>query len=154
MALLRINTEGSAIECLEQTAPRIVDDHQRLSALDDYVDGDFESWFDFGGDGATGGVAAGNGTSLQSIVNSVLYRPVAGIPNRQAKMRDKLHENDAVPNGGQTRIVADDGRNILALTSVLERYNIGVHPADYDRDAIDMIQIAAAPPARTRENRT
>ena len=55
-------------------------------------------------------------------------------------MLEKLHEDDAVLNGRQVLIVDDDIRNIFALTSVLERYNMHILSAETGRDAIQILQ--------------
>ena len=58
----------------------------------------------------------------------------------QRKMLEKLHEDDAVLNGKKVLIVDDDIRNIFALTSVLERYNMQILSAETGRDAIEILQ--------------
>ena len=55
-------------------------------------------------------------------------------------MLEKLHEDDAVLNGKRVLIVDDDIRNIFALTSVLERYNMHILSAETGRDAIQILQ--------------
>ena len=54
-------------------------------------------------------------------------------------MLESLHEDDAVLNGRRVLIVDDDIRNIFALTSVLERYNMHILSAETGRDAIQIL---------------
>src|SRR3954467_10333787 len=70
----------------------------------------------------------------------VLHRPVAGLAEDQRQMLQKLHEDDAVLHGKRVLIVDDDIRNIFALTSVLERYNMHILSAETGRDAIQILQ--------------
>jgi CheY-like chemotaxis protein len=55
-------------------------------------------------------------------------------------MLEKLHENDAILAGRKVLIVDDDIRNIFALASVLERYNMEILSAEAGRDAIGILQ--------------
>jgi CheY-like chemotaxis protein len=73
-------------------------------------------------------------------ISLLLHRPVAKLEEAQRRMLEKLHEDDAVLNGKRVLIVDDDIRNIFALTSVLERYNMHIMSAETGRDAIHILQ--------------
>jgi CheY-like chemotaxis protein len=77
---------------------------------------------------------------LLDEISLVLHRPMAALADEQRKMLEKLHEDDAVLNGRRVLIVDDDIRNIFALTSVLERYNMHILSAETGRDAIQILQ--------------
>jgi HAMP domain-containing protein/signal transduction histidine kinase/DNA-binding response OmpR family regulator len=77
---------------------------------------------------------------LLDEISLVLHRPVTGMEESQRKMLEKLHEDDAVLSGKHVLIVDDDIRNIFALTSVLERYNMHILTAETGRDAIQILQ--------------
>ncbi len=77
---------------------------------------------------------------LLDEISLLLHRPVAELAEEQRQMLEKLHEDDAVLNGKRVLIVDDDIRNIFALTSVLERYNMHILSAETGRDAIQILQ--------------
>ena len=77
---------------------------------------------------------------LLDEISLLLHRPVAKLAEPQRQMLEKLHEDDAVLNGKRVLIVDDDIRNIFALTSVLERYNMHILSAETGRDAIQILQ--------------
>jgi CheY-like chemotaxis protein len=77
---------------------------------------------------------------LLDEISLLLHRPVAALAEDQRQMLEKLHEDDAVLNGRRVLIVDDDVRNIFALTSVLERYNMHILSAETGRDAIQILQ--------------
>jgi signal transduction histidine kinase/DNA-binding response OmpR family regulator len=77
---------------------------------------------------------------LLDELSMLLHRPVAALAEPQRKMLEKLHEDDAVLNGKRVLIVDDDIRNIFALTSVLERYNMHILSAETGRDAIQILE--------------
>jgi CheY-like chemotaxis protein len=77
---------------------------------------------------------------LLDEVSFVLHRPTARLEESQRKILEKLHQDDAVLNGKKVLIVDDDIRNIFALTSILERYNIHILSAETGRDAIQILQ--------------
>jgi CheY-like chemotaxis protein len=77
---------------------------------------------------------------LLDEVSRLLHRPVAKLDEHQRKLLESLHEDDAVFNGRRILIVDDDIRNIFALTSVLERYNMHILSAETGRDAIQILQ--------------
>jgi HAMP domain-containing protein/signal transduction histidine kinase/DNA-binding response OmpR family regulator len=69
----------------------------------------------------------------------LLHRSMARLDEPQRKMLEKLHENDAILTGRKVLIVDDDIRNIFALASVLERYNMVILSAETGREAIQML---------------
>jgi signal transduction histidine kinase/HAMP domain-containing protein/DNA-binding response OmpR family regulator len=77
---------------------------------------------------------------LLDEISLLLHRPVAKLEESQRRMLEKLHDDDAVLNGKKVLIVDDDIRNIFALTSVLERYNMHILSAETGRDAIQILQ--------------
>ena len=77
---------------------------------------------------------------LLDEISLLLHRPVSALAEDQRQMLEKLHEDDAVLNGRRVLIVDDDVRNIFALTSVLERYNMHILSAETGRDAIQILQ--------------
>jgi CheY-like chemotaxis protein len=76
---------------------------------------------------------------LLDEISLLLHRPVAKLAEPQRRILEKLHEDDAVLNGKRVLIVDDDIRNIFALTSVLERYNMHIFSAETGRDAIQIL---------------
>jgi CheY-like chemotaxis protein len=76
---------------------------------------------------------------LLDEVSLLLHRPVANLEEHQRAMLESLHEDDAIFNGRRILIVDDDIRNIFALTSVLERYNMHILSAETGRDAIQIL---------------
>jgi signal transduction histidine kinase/DNA-binding response OmpR family regulator len=77
---------------------------------------------------------------LLDEISLLLHRPVAKLGEPQRRMLEKLHEDDAILNGKRVLIVDDDIRNIFALTSVLERYNMQIVSAETGREAIQILQ--------------
>jgi CheY-like chemotaxis protein len=77
---------------------------------------------------------------LLDEISLLLHRPVAKLEESQRRMLEKLHDDDAVLNGKRVLIVDDDIRNIFALTSVLERYNMHILSAETGRDAINILK--------------
>jgi CheY-like chemotaxis protein len=76
---------------------------------------------------------------LLDEVSLQLHRPFANLDENQRKMLESLHEDDAILIGRRILIVDDDIRNIFALTSVLERYNMHILSAETGRDAIQIL---------------
>ncbi|MDB6055382.1 MAG: sensor histidine kinase/response regulator [Verrucomicrobiales bacterium] len=66
-----------------------------------------------------------------------LHRNAAQLPEPKRQMLEKLHQADAVLAGKKVLIVDDDIRNIFALTSILERYNLQLSSAENGHDAIE-----------------
>ena len=59
-----------------------------------------------------------------------LHRPVAAFPESKRRMLERTLEADPLLAGKKVLIVDDDGRNIFALTTVLERKRVDVVYAD------------------------
>jgi HAMP domain-containing protein/signal transduction histidine kinase/DNA-binding response OmpR family regulator len=72
----------------------------------------------------------------------VLCRPVAKLPEAARKMIDDGDQTASVLAGKKVLIVDDDIRNIFALTSILERYDMVTVSAETGRDAINLLQAA------------
>jgi CheY-like chemotaxis protein len=68
-----------------------------------------------------------------------LHRKVANLAEPSREMIQHLHEDDTVLAGRKILIVDDDIRNIFALTSVLERYQMEILSAETGRDAIAIL---------------
>jgi signal transduction histidine kinase/CheY-like chemotaxis protein/HAMP domain-containing protein len=71
-----------------------------------------------------------------------LHRDVSRLPEAKLQMVLSLQEGDAVLAGKRILVVDDDVRNIFALSSVLERYNMTVVAAHTGRDAIRLLEQA------------
>ncbi len=70
----------------------------------------------------------------------LLHRPVAELGATRRRMIEDLYETPAILAGRKVLIVDDDIRNIFALTSVLERYDMEVLAAETGRDAIGALE--------------
>ncbi|HXM70426.1 MAG TPA: response regulator, partial [Thermoanaerobaculia bacterium] len=70
----------------------------------------------------------------------LLHRPVAELGAARRRMIEDLYETPAVLAGRKVLIVDDDIRNIFALTSVLERYDMEVLAAETGRGAISTLE--------------
>lgn len=91
-----------------------------------------------------------HGTSIRHVqspeylldeVAQVLHLPVAALDEKQRTYLQNLRDHDAVLRGRQAIVVDDDIRNIFALTSEPERYNVRILAADTGRDVIQFLQI-------------
>ncbi|HEY3999426.1 MAG TPA: response regulator, partial [Candidatus Xenobia bacterium] len=69
-----------------------------------------------------------------------LHRPYQSLPEPSRQMLDRLYETDPIVGDRKILIVDDDVRNIFALTSLLERYNMRVLYAENGRDGIEALQ--------------
>ncbi|NJM70148.1 MAG: HAMP domain-containing protein [Scytonema sp. RU_4_4] len=69
-----------------------------------------------------------------------LHRVQANLPAPKRQILEQLHSNDPVLVGKKVLIVDDDVRNIFALTSMLERYQMQVFYAENGRDGIEVLQ--------------
>ncbi|MBI4474166.1 MAG: response regulator, partial [Acidobacteria bacterium] len=69
-----------------------------------------------------------------------LHRVEENLPEPKRKMLEQLHKTDPVLAGKKVVIIDDDMRNIFALTSLLERYNMQVLYAENGRDGIEMLK--------------
>src|SRR5262249_54122023 len=69
-----------------------------------------------------------------------LHRVEANLPPPARHMLEQLHKTDPVLAGKKVLIVDDDVRNIFALTSVLERYEMQILYAENGKDGVDVLQ--------------
>ncbi|BAZ19723.1 GAF sensor hybrid histidine kinase [Kalymmatonema gypsitolerans NIES-4073] len=69
-----------------------------------------------------------------------LHRVQANMPAPKREILEQLHSTDSVLVGKKVLIVDDDVRNIFALTSMLERYQMQVLYAENGRDGIEVLQ--------------
>jgi CheY-like chemotaxis protein len=69
-----------------------------------------------------------------------LHRVEAQLPEPKRRMLRELHRSDPVLAGRKVLIVDDDMRNIFALTSALERYQMDVSYAENGREGIDALK--------------
>jgi hypothetical protein len=70
----------------------------------------------------------------------LLHRPVTELGASRRRMIEDLYETPAILAGRRVLIVDDDIRNIFAMTSVLERYEMQVLAAETGRDAIATLE--------------
>jgi len=78
--------------------------------------------------------------NLQDLVALSLHRNVARLPEARQQMLEDLHHSDQILDGKKVLIVDDDMRNIFALSTVLEEYNMVILSADNGRDAIKILE--------------
>jgi HAMP domain-containing protein/CheY-like chemotaxis protein/signal transduction histidine kinase len=69
-----------------------------------------------------------------------LHRVEANLPEPKRLMIQKLSRRDLVLTGRKVLIVDDDVRNIFALTSALEAYNMNVVHAENGQEGIKLLQ--------------
>ncbi|MBW4632155.1 MAG: HAMP domain-containing protein [Iphinoe sp. HA4291-MV1] len=69
-----------------------------------------------------------------------LHRVQANLPAPKRQILEQLHSNDPILVGKKVLIIDDDVRNIFALTSMLERYQMQVLYAENGRDGIEVLQ--------------
>ncbi|MCY6493978.1 HAMP domain-containing protein [Leptolyngbya sp. GGD] len=69
-----------------------------------------------------------------------LHRVQANLPEMQRQMLERSQQEDRTLAGKKILIVDDDMRNIFALTSVLERYQMEILYAGNGREGITMLQ--------------
>ncbi|MBN3925782.1 response regulator [Nostoc sp. NMS4] len=69
-----------------------------------------------------------------------LHRVQANLPQPKRQMLEQLHQTDPVLANRKILIVDDDLRNIFALTSFLESYQMQVLFAENGRDGIERLQ--------------
>src|SRR6185436_11906066 len=59
-----------------------------------------------------------------------LHRVESTLPPEKQRLLDQLHRSDPTLTGKRALVVDDDIRNIFALTSILERYEMDVRYAE------------------------
>ena len=69
-----------------------------------------------------------------------MHRVQDNIPETKRQMLEQLHHTDPVLVGKKVLIVDDDLRNIFALSTMLEWYQMGVVYAENGRDGIAVLQ--------------
>ncbi|MGF1981436.1 MAG: HAMP domain-containing protein [Nostoc sp. CmiSLP01] len=69
-----------------------------------------------------------------------LHRVQANLPEPKRQILEQLHSRDHLLAGKKALIVDDDMRNIFALTSMLERYQIQVLYAENGREGITLLE--------------
>jgi HAMP domain-containing protein/CheY-like chemotaxis protein/putative methionine-R-sulfoxide reductase with GAF domain len=68
-----------------------------------------------------------------------LHRVESALPPDKQRLLDQLHRSDPTLTGKKALVVDDDIRNIFALTSILERYEMDVQYAENGHDALKML---------------
>jgi CheY-like chemotaxis protein len=68
-----------------------------------------------------------------------LHRVESALPPEKQRLLDQLHRSDPTLTGKKALVVDDDIRNIFALTSILERYEMDVQYAENGHDALRML---------------
>ena len=69
-----------------------------------------------------------------------LHRPMSQVPAEKRQMIDDLHRTETVLAGKKVLIVDDDIRNIFAMTSLLEPFQMSLLSAETGKGAIEMLQ--------------
>jgi CheY-like chemotaxis protein/nitrogen-specific signal transduction histidine kinase len=69
-----------------------------------------------------------------------LHRIEENLPEPKRQMLEQLHKKDPVLAGKKVLVIDDDMRNIFALTSLLERYDMQVLYAENGRDGIETLK--------------
>jgi CheY-like chemotaxis protein len=69
-----------------------------------------------------------------------LHRNVTKLPADKRRLVENLHKDGDILAGKRALIVDDDMRNIFAMTSFLERYDVSISSAENGRDAITMLE--------------
>jgi HAMP domain-containing protein/CheY-like chemotaxis protein/signal transduction histidine kinase len=81
--------------------------------------------------------------SLERLLDETalfLHRVEENLPEPKRQMLELLRKKDPVLAGKKTLIIDDDMRNIFALTSLLERYDMQVLYAENGKDGIEMLK--------------
>ncbi|WP_422658336.1 response regulator [Paenibacillus sp. EC2-1] len=69
-----------------------------------------------------------------------LHRVEANLPEDKRKILQKLHNKEVLFEGKKIMLVDDDIRNVFALSSVLEGYNMEVTFAENGREALELLE--------------
>jgi len=81
--------------------------------------------------------------SLERLLDETtlfLHCDVSRLPEAKRQALEKLRQTDTVLAGKKVLIVDDDIRNIFAMTSLLERYQMQVFSAETGKAALDLLQ--------------
>jgi CheY-like chemotaxis protein len=81
--------------------------------------------------------------SLERLLDETalfLHRVEASLPEPKQQMLEQLHKKDPILENRKVLIIDDDMRNIFALTSLLERYDMQVLYAENGKDGIEMLK--------------
>ena len=70
----------------------------------------------------------------------VLHQSVTGLPERHRSVLSDIYQSNKPLAGKRVLIVDDDIRNIFALSSVLEEYEMKIVSAENGRDAINILK--------------
>jgi HAMP domain-containing protein/signal transduction histidine kinase/CheY-like chemotaxis protein len=84
--------------------------------------------------------------SLERLLDETalfLHRVEENLPEPKRQMLEQLRKKDPVLASKKVLIIDDDMRNIFALTSLLERYDMEVVYAENGKDGIEMLKAAA-----------
>jgi CheY-like chemotaxis protein len=77
---------------------------------------------------------------LLDAVSLFLHRPIAQMSEERRNLLSGLHQAEAVLTGKKVLVVDDDIRNIFAMTSILEPFQMPVLSAETGRGAIEVLQ--------------
>jgi CheY-like chemotaxis protein len=77
---------------------------------------------------------------LMDAVSLFLHRPVAQMSDKNRELLNGLHQAEAVLAGKKVLVVDDDIRNIFAMTSILEPFQMHLLSAETGREAIEVLQ--------------
>ncbi|HEV3164034.1 MAG TPA: response regulator, partial [Isosphaeraceae bacterium] len=81
--------------------------------------------------------------SLEMLLDKTalfLHRVESNLRESNRETLQEMHKSDAVLAGKKVLIVDDDLRNIFALTSVLERWDMQLYRAENGREAMDVLR--------------
>ncbi len=82
---------------------------------------------------------AANLDRLLDLCTFHMHRNVAKLPGSKRQSLSNLHQSDKILERRTVLIVDDDMRNIFALSTVLEEFNMNILSADNGRDAIRIL---------------
>src|SRR3989449_2806906 len=80
--------------------------------------------------------------SLERLLDETalfLHRVEESLPEPKRQMLELLHKKDPILENRKVLIIDDDMRNIFALTSLLERFDMQVLYAENGKDGIEML---------------
>jgi CheY-like chemotaxis protein len=81
-----------------------------------------------------------SGERLLDEASLFLHRPVASMPEGRRRKIENLHRAETVLTGKKVLVVDDDIRNIFAMTSILEPYQMHIVSAETGKGAIEILQ--------------